>query len=185
MQRVSQMRQCRLRGAPNRPGCQADSMEVDVPMYSGEGASQLLLCRSLTPTERDALRCATVIPVGGPRPCPRVTVDVGTIQRCRYRVRLTLVRWSSPDDARTYRTRVLGRERRLRWPSGAFDEVVRTTRLWSGWTRALPGLNVGGEWDSSRVVDKAGEAVLRKLASLRLRASYELLPGRCTSFYGS
>ena len=45
IRRVSQMRQCRIRGAPNRPGCQADSMEIDVPLYSGEGASQLLLCR--------------------------------------------------------------------------------------------------------------------------------------------
>src|SRR5258707_9902007 len=83
-------------------------MEIDVRMYSGEGASQLLLCRSLTLTERDAPKCATVIHVGGPRPCPRVTVGVGTIQRCRYRVRrvrLALVRWSSPDDASTYRTR--------------------------------------------------------------------------------
>jgi len=97
-------------GAPNRPGCRADLMEIDVRICSGEGASQLLLCRSLTLTERDAPKCATVIHVSGPHPCPRVTVDVG---RCRYRVRrvrLALVRWSSPDDASTYRTRVLGRE---------------------------------------------------------------------------
>jgi hypothetical protein len=76
-------------------------MEIDVPLYSGEGASQLLLCRYAysyrtgRPKVRHRNPCGWCAPMSASN---RGRGNHSTMQIQSSAVRLALVRWSSLDD---------------------------------------------------------------------------------------